>query len=167
MPRINSSSELEEIRKEIQAKRDPNKPCIALCAGTGCLALGARKVIESFKEEVKRQGLEGKVDIRENGCPGFCERGTVVLIYPEGICYLGVKSEDAAEVVLSIQEKKVIERLLYVNASTGEKATYEQEIPFYGNQRRHLIGNNTRIDPRNIDDYLALGGYGALAKALF
>ena len=167
MPRLNSPSELEKLREDILSKRDPNKPCIAICAGTGCLALGTRKVIESFKQEVKRQGLEREIDIRENGCPGFCERGTVVVVYPEGICYLRVEPEDASEVVSSIKEKKVVARLVYIDPSTGEKVTYEQEIPFYKNQKRLLIGNNTKIDPKNIDDYLALGGYGALAKALF
>ena len=74
MPRINSPAELEEFRQDIISKRGPNKPCIAVCTGTGCLALGAAKVVSPFKEEIKKQGLETKVDVRETGCPGFCER---------------------------------------------------------------------------------------------
>jgi NADH:ubiquinone oxidoreductase subunit F (NADH-binding)/(2Fe-2S) ferredoxin/NAD-dependent dihydropyrimidine dehydrogenase PreA subunit len=166
MPRINSPAELEELRKDILSKRDPNKPCIAICAGTGCLALGCDKVISAFKQEVEKQGLD--VDIRETGCPGFCERGTVVVIYGEGICYLQVMPEDVPEIISqTIIEKKVVDRLLYTDPVTGEKAVHESEIPFYRNQMRLLIGNNGRIDPKNIDDYIALGGYSALAKALF
>jgi NADH:ubiquinone oxidoreductase subunit F (NADH-binding)/(2Fe-2S) ferredoxin/ferredoxin len=168
MPKLNSPTELEKLRQEMLAKRDPNKPCIAICAGTGCLALGCDKVITAFKEEVKKQGLEDKADIKETGCPGFCENGTVVTIYPEGIFYIKVKPEDAAEVVShTIIEKKVIERLLYVDPITNKKVVYEKDVPFYKYQMRILIGNNSKLDPKSIDDYIALGGYSALSRALF
>ena len=72
MARIKSPDELEKLRQEILARRDSNKPRIAICAGTGCLASGAAKVIVAFKEEIKKQGLEVDVDIKETGCPGFC-----------------------------------------------------------------------------------------------
>ena len=166
MPKTNSPTELEDLRREILSKRDSNKPCIAICAGTGCLALGAQRVIDAFKEEVKKQGLEANVDIRETGCPGFCEKGTVVVIYPKGVCYLQVQPEDSFEIISAIKERKIVERLLYTDPSTGEKVIYEHEIPFYKNQMRLLMGNNTKIDPKNIDDYIALGGYGAISKAL-
>ena len=169
MPRINSPAELEKFRKDIISKRDPNKPCIAVCTGTGCLALGAANVVTALKEEIKKQGLETKVDFRETGCPGFCERGPLLVIYPEEICYLQVQPGDAEEIVSqTILAKKVIDRLLYVDpiTDTDEKIVRESEIPFYKNQIRNLIGNNIKIDPKGIDDYLAVGGYSALAKAL-
>jgi NADH-quinone oxidoreductase subunit F len=168
MPRINSPAELEEFRRDIISKRGPNKPCIAVCTGTGCLALGAAKVVAPFKEEIKKQGLETKVDVRETGCPGFCERGPVTVIYPEETCYLQVQPGDAEEIVSqTILAKKVIDRLLYVDPTTGEKLAHESEIPFYRKQKRLLIGNNIKIDPKSIDDYIAVGGYTALVKALF
>ncbi len=167
MPRINSPAELEKVRKEILSRRDPNKPCISICAGTGCLASGASEVIAAFKAEIEKQGLKTAVDTKGTGCPGFCERGPVVVIYPEEICYLQVKPEDVPEIVSqTIKEKKVVDRLLYVDPTTGEKATHESDIPFYKNQMRNIIGNNIKIDPKSIDDYLALGGYSALAKVL-
>jgi NADH:ubiquinone oxidoreductase subunit F (NADH-binding)/(2Fe-2S) ferredoxin/ferredoxin len=167
MPKINSPAELEKLRKGILSKKDPHKSGIAICAGTGCLALGADKVVAAFREEIKKHGLEDKVDIRETGCPGFCERGTVVVIYPEEICYLQVQPEDAGEVISqTILAKKVINRLLYVDPTTSKKAVRESEIPFYKNQMRLIIGNNIKLDPKSIDDYLALGGYSALAKVL-
>jgi len=171
MPRITSPDELEDIRKDILSKRDPNKPCIAVCTGTGCIALGAAKVVTAMKEELKKQGLKSevdvKVDIRETGCPGFCERGPVIVIYPEEICYLQVKPEDAEEIISkTILGKKVIDRLLYVDPISNEKAVCESDIPFYKNQKRLLIGNNIRLDPKCIEDYLAVGGYSSLVKAL-
>jgi NADP-reducing hydrogenase subunit HndC len=167
MPKVNSPAELEELRKGILSKREPNKPCITICAGTGCLALGSDRVITAFEEEIEKQALKTKVDVRGTGCPGFCEKGPIVVIYPEEICYVGVTPEDAPEIVSqTVVGKKVIDRLLYTDPNTDEKAVHEYEIPFYKNQMRLLLGNNIRIDPKSIDDYLALGGYSALAKAL-
>jgi NADH-quinone oxidoreductase subunit F len=171
MPRIKSPDALGIIRKDILSKRDPNKPCIAVCTGTGCIALGAAKVVTALKEEIGKQGLETevdvKVDIRETGCPGFCERGPVIVIYPEEICYLQVKPEDAEEIISrTVLDKKVIDRLLYVDPVSGETSVRESDIPFYKNQKRLLIGNNIRLDPKRIEDYLAVGGYAALAKVL-
>ena len=167
MRKIKSPSDLEKLKQEILAKRDPQKTRIAICAGTGCLALGARKVITTFKEELKKWGLENEVEIRETGCPGFCEKGTIVVIYPEGIYYLQVQPGDVPEIVeKTLMEKKLVERLLYTDPVTNEIAIHEDEIPFYKHQMRLLIGNNIKVDPKNIDDYVALGGYRALAKAL-
>ena len=169
MTKINSPAELEEFRKGILSKRDPNRATIALCTGTGCLALGAAKVVAALKEEIKKQGAKVDIaDIRETGCPGFCERGPVMVIYPEEICYLQVQPGDAAEIISeTILGKKVIDRLLYVDSSTGEKAVHESEIPFYKNQMRLLLGNNIKLDPKHIDDYIAVDGYSALVKVLF
>jgi len=165
--RLKSPTDLENLRKSITAQRDPNKPCIAICAGTGCLALGCGEVIAAFKDEIKKQGLEAKVDLRETGCPGFCEKGTIVVIYPEEICYTQVKQTDVSEIISkTLMNNKVIDRLLYADPVTGEKVVHESEIPFYKNQMRLVIGNNIKIDPRKIEDYIALGGYSALAKAL-
>jgi len=168
MPRINSPDELEKVRQEVLSRRDPNEPCISICAGAGCLASGAGEVISAFQAEIDKQGLKREVNTKGTGCPGFCERGPVVVIYPEEICYLQVKPEDVPEIVSqTIKEKKVVDRLLYVDPSTGEKATCESDIPFYKNQERILLSSNIKIDPKNIDDYLAIGGYSALPKVLF
>jgi NADP-reducing hydrogenase subunit HndC len=168
MPRITSPAELEELRKGILSKRDPDKPCIAICAGTGCLGLGNDRVISAFEEEIKKQALETKVDIRATGCHGFCEQGPNVVIYPEEIYYIKVTPQDVPEIVAqTVMGKKVIDRLVYSDPNTGEKAAHLSEIPFYKKQMRQLIGHNTQIDPKRIDDYLRIGGYGALSKALF
>jgi NADH-quinone oxidoreductase subunit F len=131
------------------------------------MAFGAGDVIAAFKAEIEKQGLQADVDTKGTGCPGFCERGPVVVIYPEEICYLQVTPEDVPEIITqTIKEKKVVDRLLYVDPTTGEKATHESDIPFYKNQERNIISSNIKIDPKNIDDYLAIGGYSALAKVL-
>jgi NADP-reducing hydrogenase subunit HndC len=167
MAKLRSPADLEEKRQLILSQRDPNKPCVTICSGTGCHALGSDKVSEAFVNEISKNGLRGKVDVRRTGCHGFCERGPVVVMFPEGTSYLGVKPADVPEVVSkTLGDKQLVERLLYKD-SAGKTIANEKDIPFYKFQSRIVFGNNTRIDPKSIDDYIALGGYSALAKALF
>jgi NADH-quinone oxidoreductase subunit F len=167
MERLNSAAELEELRKSILEKRDPNIPCITLCSGSACHASGSKEVAASLEEEIIKQGLSGQVYIRKTGCHGFCERGPIVIIHPEKIAYFQIKPEDVPEIISqTIMEKKVIERLLYTDPVTKEKIVHEADIPFYKNQQRVVFGTNSSIDPKSIDDYLAVDGYAALAKCL-
>lgn len=167
MARINSSAELEEVRAAILSARDPNKPCISICAGAGCVASGASEVIAAFKEELVKQGMDADIDTKGTGCPGFCERGPILVIYPDEICYVQVQPGDVPEIVSSLKEKTVVERLLFTDAATNEKAVHEYDIPFYKDQERIILGSNIKIDFKSIEDYLAIGGYSALSKSLF
>ena len=111
MARINSPAELEILREEILSTRDPNKPCITLCSGSACHASGSREVAARIEEEIEKQGLGAAVDLRKTGCHGFCERGPIIVIHPEEICYFQIKPEDVPEILSqTIREKKVVER---------------------------------------------------------
>ena len=168
MNKLKSASDLEELRKQILSRRDPKKPCITICSGTGCQATGCEKVSAAFQEELKKQKLMDKVDFRTTGCPGFCERGPIVVIQPEGIFYQEVEVKDVGEIVSeTILNKRVIDRLLYTDPQTGQKVVLEKEVPFYKKQKRILLDSNSLIDPGKIEDYLAIGGYSALLKVLF
>ncbi|MFC2067501.1 NADH-ubiquinone oxidoreductase-F iron-sulfur binding region domain-containing protein [Chloroflexota bacterium] len=167
LSRIDSPAKLETLRKSINQSRDLGKSSIAVCGGTGCLALGAANVIEAFREEIQKQGLDTKLDLKVTGCRGFCEQGTQVLIEPENILYQRVKETDVPKIVShAIGRSNVVEELLYQYPKTGTKPTREGDLPFYKKQNRLLLGNNSRIDPNIIEDYLALGGYAALTKVL-
>jgi NADP-reducing hydrogenase subunit HndC len=167
MTQINSASELEKFRKGILSKRNAENPGIAICGGMSCLSHDTGRIISAFEEEIDRKKLKEKVDLRETGCQGFCEKGPLVVIYPEEICYVEVTPEDVPEIVFqTLLGKKVIDRLIYTDPDTGEKCAHQSEIPFYKNQIRHLMGNITKIDPGSIEDYLAVGGYSALSKSL-
>jgi len=110
----------------------------------------------------------GEVEIRQTGCLGFCEVGPRVIIYPGDIYYFKVKPEDVPEVVSkSIIGKQVIERLLYTDLVTGKKIKKLEDVPFYKYQLRLLLEDNAKINPKKIEDYIALGGYSALSKVLF
>ena len=166
--KLKSARELEELRSRIIKERDPQKPFITVCSGTGCHAWGCIEVTAAFKEELQRQGLDGQVTVKTTGCHGFCERGPLVVIYPQRIFYQRVKPEDVPEIVSkTILQNELIDRLLYTDPTTGQKIAYEHEVPFYKRQKRLVFGSNGLIDPQSIEDYLAIGGYAALAKALF
>ncbi len=167
MARLTSIQDLEILRNRLEHKRDPNIKEVAICAGTGCLGLGAKNVIEAFKTELAKRGLDGRVRIKETGCPGFCEKGTLVVINPPGIFYLKVQPADVPNIVEETLIKgEAVQRLLYEDPATGQKAMLEEDIPFYSHQMRLLIKNNIKIDPKNVEDYIALGGYAALARVL-
>ena len=148
MPRLRSAAELEELRADIVSRRDAGKPWISVCGGAGCDAVDSAGVVKALRDEAAKQG--GKVGVKATGCHGFCEKGPNILVTPGDICYFGVRPEDVAGIV----------------AGTA-KGVPMDEVPFYKHQMRLLIGDNPRIDPTRIEDYLALGGYGALSKALF
>ncbi|VEN72832.1 NADH dehydrogenase [Candidatus Desulfarcum epimagneticum] len=161
--RINSPAELDQFRKGLVSKRDPNRTVISLCSGSACHATGSDEVAESLKEEIQKQGVDA--DVRRTGCHGFCERGPIVVIHPGEICYFQVKPGDIPEIISeTVKQKKIIDRLLYTDPESGEKIVHESEIPFYKGQTRLVFGSNGAIDPKSLDDYLAIGGYGALAK---
>jgi NADH:ubiquinone oxidoreductase subunit F (NADH-binding)/(2Fe-2S) ferredoxin/ferredoxin len=167
MKRIRSPEELEKIREEIVRSRDPDRPCVTICSGTGCHAYGCEKVTEAFRAQLKNQGLEENVDIRTTGCHGFCEKGPIVVINPQKIFYQRVAPEDTAEIISeTLLKKNVIDRLLYTHPGTGEKIVREDDVPFYRGQMRIIFGNNGKIDPTKIEDYIAIGGYSALSRVL-
>ncbi len=163
-----NTTELNKIREEISESRKKRKKCVTVCGGTGCHAYGCLKVAQAFKDEIKKQNLQDVVDVRTTGCHGFCERGPIVVIQPEGIFYQRIKLEDIKEVISeTIIGKKIVDRLVYVEPRTKEKIICEKDVPFYKKQKRIIFGNNGFIDPTSIKDYIALDGYKALTKILF
>ncbi len=167
MSRLTSMEDLEKLRKKIIFQRNAKPVSVTICTGTGCRAYGAEKVADAFDQEIEKQGIGHRVAVRRTGCHGFCERGPLVVIQPSGICYLDVKVKDVASIVeKTVLGDEAIDRLLYLDETTGKRVRHAAEIPFYKNQQRILLENNVLIDAAKIHDYIAVGGYSALAKAL-
>ncbi len=167
MTKVASPEELERLRASIVEGRDPERPRITICGGTGCHAYGCQKVAAALHKEIKKRRLTAKVDIMVTGCHGFCERGPLIVVHPRKIFYQQVKVEDVADIVSeTIIKGEIIDRLLYTDPVSGEKIRHEEEVPFYKRQSRILFGSNGKIDPTSIEDYIAIGGYGALGKVL-
>ncbi|MFC1494967.1 NADH-ubiquinone oxidoreductase-F iron-sulfur binding region domain-containing protein [Thermodesulfobacteriota bacterium] len=167
MVKINSIQGLETLRERLQKARKKFQTTLIICGGTGCQASHSRDLIEKVKNELIKQGLEKTVQVRATGCHGFCEQGPIVVIEPGNTFYCHVMPDDAYEVISkTVCNGEIVERLLYTDPISGEKIRCESEIPFYKAQDRQLLAQNRRIDPCSIQDYIAIGGYSALAKTL-
>jgi len=165
--KVENVSELESLREAIIEKNSRFKMAVTICGGTGCRANESEPLRQAFSRELHSKGLDDKVSLTFSGCHGFCEQGPLVVIKPEGILYCGVEEKDAAHIVAeTLIEGNIIDSLLYENPVTGEKITYEKDIPFYKAQERLILSQNGSIDPTVIEDYVVNGGYKALGKVL-
>ncbi len=150
---------------------------VMICAGTGCIAGGSMKVYEYLKSACEQRGIPVAVSLKEeagakgihlkkSGCHGFCEIGPLVNIEPLDVLYAHVHEEDCEEIIeKTILGGEIIERLLY--EQNGVRYQRRDDIPFYKKQHRLTLKNSGRTDAEDLDEYLALGGYQALEKALF
>lgn len=140
---------------------------ILVCGGTGCKANDSDQVIDAMRLVLKEQGYENEANIIPTGCFGFCEQGPIVKIEPDNIFYVKVKPEDAKEIIEQhIVKGKIVDRLLYVEPNQNEKIGKQTDMPFYKKQLRIALKNCGLINPEDIYEYIALGGYEALGKAL-
>jgi len=140
---------------------------IRICAGTACHASGRVALKKAVDAALRERGLAGQVAVIETGCHGFCEQGPIMVLRPRGIFYPRVKPKDVPEIIdTSVVGDGIVERLLYKHPETGESLALERDIPFYALQTRVVLGLNGKVDPFSLDDYLAHGGYTALAKVL-
>ena len=158
-----------ELRLErIDAPVEGEKIHILVCGVAGCASSGSVKIADAIEEQIKINGLENDVKVIKTGCFGLCAEGPIMMICPEHVMYTKVTAEDVPEIFEShIKGGQVVKRLL-----AGEKEYEEIEdrlpqIPFFAKQKRIALINCGIIDPENIDEYIALDGYQALAKVLY
>ena len=165
--RFSHPGALTRHRDVLVAARDARPKIVAVCGGTGCRAQRAMKVFEALCAEIDARGADGTVTMRATGCHGFCERGPLVKLLPEGILYQHVKVADVVEIVeRTLLGGEVLERLVWEDPVTGRRYSREEEIPFYRHQQRTVLRDVAQLDPTSIDDYIAGGGYSALVRAL-
>jgi len=150
---------------------------VILCAGTGCMANGAMKVFERFREEMDRAGLHvvlelrpeaGDRDVRlsKSGCQGFCQMGPLVSVVPDGILYTKVRAEDVPEIVeQTLVGGQVVDRLLYKDPATRKACRGLDDNPFYARQDRRVLRECGFLDPEDIHEFILHGGYSAAKKA--
>ncbi len=140
---------------------------ILVCGGTGCLAGESEKVLRNFELILNARGYGEEVKLIKTGCFGFCEQGPIVNIEPDDIFYVRVKPKDVREIVDEhIIKGRIVERLLYQEPKGNEKISKQENMPFYKKQLRIALRNCGLINPEDIYEYIALGGYEALGKAL-
>lgn len=140
---------------------------VLVCGGTGCKANGSKEIQLTFARELQKFGLQDEVMVVETGCHGFCEHGPLVIVYPEGTFYCGVKPEDVKTIVEEhLYKGRIVQRLLYREPINQEQVPRYSEIGFYKKQHRLVLANCGAINPEAIEEYIAVGGYEALAKAV-
>ncbi len=140
---------------------------VLICAGTGCVSSGSKKVQAALNTELVKRGLDKEVKIFETGCHGFCEMGPLLIVYPEGVFYCRVQESDVPELVEShLYKGRIVERLLYKEPLSHEAIPSYQDIGFYKKQMRMVLANCGHINPESMEEYIARGGYEALGKAL-
>ncbi|MCM1487127.1 MAG: NADH-quinone oxidoreductase subunit NuoF [Firmicutes bacterium] len=140
---------------------------VLVCGGTGCTSSGSPAIIDRLHEEIKKNGLEEEVQVVRTGCFGLCALGPIMIVYPEGCFYSAVKEEDIPEIVSEhLLKGRIVERLLYQETVTENGIKPLNDTNFYKKQHRVALRNCGLINPENIDEYIALDGYQALAKVL-
>lgn len=169
MVKLENREALAALRNSLKAGLADNKrKLVSLCAGSGCGAYGTARVHQKLMDELKAHDLDQQVEVKLSGCHGFCEKGPIMVIHPEGIFYSELKEEHVAEIVeKTIKNGELIKARIFKDPISKKKITHERDIPFYKLQQREIFGHNGLIDPTRIEDYIAVGGYRALEKAFF
>ena len=175
---FNSREALVEARARFKNAYDHQTKKIIVCGGTGCVAGGSLEIYETLKSLMEKKGInvsvtleeephgEDEVGLKKSGCHGFCEMGPLVRIEPQGWLYTKVKVEDCREILhTTVIDGEYIDRLGY--SSQGTLYRKQEEIPFYRQQNRVVLEHCGRIDADSIEEYIAIGGYASLEKALF
>ena len=146
---------------------------VLICGGTGCTSSGSVALRDKLAEELKAKGLEEEIKIVMTGCFGLCALGPIMIVYPEGTFYSCVKVDDIPEIVEEhLLKGRVVDRLVYNDAAHGKGGEEEaaaaslSETQFYKKQKRVALRNCGVINPESIEEYIAMDGYFALAKAV-
>lgn len=175
---LTSKIALENYRKTCKKALDSQKIRILVCAGTGCVAGGSIDIYNRLIELCSKKGLNVQIQlekevshegigIKKSGCNGFCELGPLIKIMPMGWLYLRCTLDDCEEIVeKTVMAGEPIERLMYKDEN-GVVYSEQFDIPFYKKQTRIVLDECGQIDAESIDEYIALGGYKGLSKALF
>ena len=140
---------------------------VLVCGGTGCTSSHSAEIIAEFEKEIAEKGLADEIKVIRTGCFGLCALGPIVVVYPEGAFYSQIKVEDVSEIVDEhLIKGRIVKHLLYNDTVAGDTVKSLNETQFYKKQKRVALRNCGVIDPENINEYIAMDGYQALAKCL-
>lgn len=165
MGKLKNIDELRLLREKLSSEIFlPGRQRARICCGTACTASGSHKVIKAIEDEAGAKGVD--VEIVKTGCQGMCQKGPVMKVEPEEIFYQRVRPEQAAPLLSYTFHGMPYRQALYREDILNEPVLEMTDLPFYKKQVRIALRNNDKIDPTNIDHYIAVGGYKGLEKAL-
>ncbi len=140
---------------------------LLVCAGTGCVSCGSFKIKEALEKEIKKRKLDGEVLVIATGCNGFCERGPILMVHPDGVFYQMLKVSDVPYLVEEhLIKGRPVKKLMYIPPAEKQPIPIMKDIEFFKHQRLIALRNRGRIDPEKVEEYIAFDGYEAMAKAL-
>lgn len=173
---MNKLLTLEERKQTYDNNAKSVDKRIIICAGTACIANGALKVYDEFVKQLTARNINAKVELKDDkhgvlisgsGCQGFCQMGPLVTVYPKTTLYCLVKTGDVEEIIdKTILKDEAVTRLLYHQPGTNDVYELMDDVPFYHNQNRFVLYNCGHIDPNDINEYIAKGGYFSARRAL-
>ncbi len=175
--KIESRQQLKDCREAFKNALACQYKQVVICGGSGCVAGGSLKVYDKMKQIMERRGLrvdvvlqheshEESVGLKHSGCHGFCQMGPLMRIEPMGLLYIKVTVDDCEEIVeKTVLNDEVIDRLVY--HEDGKSYVRQEDIPFYKQQTRIALEHCGHINAESVEEYIAVGGYSALEKALF
>jgi NADH-quinone oxidoreductase subunit F len=168
MSALSSLRELSAYRHGVIVERQqrPERPTLVVCAGTGGQASGSNDIIRVIKRHILQNGLSERIRLRITGCQGFCEMDPFIVVEPGQQLYPRLTMEDVPLVISAALGGYVVERLLYREPGETTRYDCQTHIPFFKKQTRTILGNNQRLDPIRIVNYVEEGGYAALEKVL-
>ena len=145
-----------------------HKNYILVCGGTGCTSNHSLDVVKAFETHLKEHGLQDDVKIIQTGCLGLCAKGPVVVVHPGSVYYEEVDPEKVEAIVNEhiVGGVPTDKYMLKEETTDGSPAKTMTESDFYTKQERIALRNCGVIDPENIDEYIATGGYEALGRCL-
>ena len=140
---------------------------ILICGGTGCMSSKSKELKIAFEEEIIEKELQNEVGLVFTGCFGLCEKGPVIIVYPDETFYSHVQIEDVKEIVEEhLYKGRIVERLLVKDPQDKKKIKSIQQLKFYSKQKRIALRNCGNINPLDITEYIAKDGYRALGEIL-
>lgn len=140
---------------------------LLVCAGTGCVACGSFEIKKALEREIRKRKLQDEIAVISTGCNGFCERGPIVVVQPDGIFYQRLSLKDIPYLVEEhLLKGRPVKKLMYVPPAEEKPIPKMSDIGFFKHQRLIVLRNRGRIDPEDINEYIAFEGYRALEKAL-
>ncbi|MFV0499894.1 MAG: NADH-ubiquinone oxidoreductase-F iron-sulfur binding region domain-containing protein [Bacilli bacterium] len=140
---------------------------ILICGGTGCLSSKSQKIKEEFEKHLTDLGILEEVGITLTGCFGLCEKGPIVIVYPDETFYAKVKVENVEQICTEhIYKGKIVRNIVFQETIDGDIIKGFNEIGFYKSQKRIALRNCGVINPLDIEEYIVRDGYLALGKVL-
>ncbi|MCX7833868.1 MAG: NADH-quinone oxidoreductase subunit NuoF [Ignavibacteria bacterium] len=140
---------------------------LMVCTGTGCVSNHAFDIKSALEREIAKHNLQAEAEVVTTGCNGFCGAGPIVVVQPDGIFYQTLKVSDIPLLVEEhLLKGRPVKKFMYVPPKEETPIPKMSQIPFFSDQTLVALRNRGMIDPENIDDYIARGGYRALAKVL-